>query len=57
MSTEYNKAVVALIMALLVVAELHFGVTLGVTEDFVISLLALLSPILVWLVPNRAGTR
>ena len=52
---ENNKALVALIMAILIFIEAHWGFTLGISEEAVIGLLALLTPILVWLVPNRTA--
>jgi hypothetical protein len=51
---EYNKAWVALVMAILVVLEQSFGLHIaGMSEEFVTNLLVILTPLLVWLVPNR----
>ena len=52
--TEYNKAWTALVMAVLMLLELYLGVRIlpGVSEDAVLSILAIATPILVWLVPN-----
>jgi purine-cytosine permease-like protein len=53
--TEYNKAWVALIMAILVVLDQVFGISFGdvLSEEFITMLLAVLTPILVWLIPNN----
>lgn len=53
MSGEYNKAWVAAIMAALTLIELSWGIHFGISEEWVVSTLAILTPILVWLVPNR----
>ena len=50
---NYNKAWVALIMAIIIVVEDVTGWGSGITEEWVIATLAILTPILVWLVPNR----
>lgn len=52
---EYNKSWVALIMAVLVILQQHFGLALGITEAWLTDLLAIISAFLVWLVPNRAA--
>lgn len=49
----YNKAWIALIMAFLTILEQWLGWTFGLSEDAVVGILALLTPVLVWLVPNR----
>lgn len=57
MPTEYNKAWVALILAILTLLELHFGIAVSfLSENVILSVLAIASPILVWLVPNRSRT-
>lgn len=51
---QYNKALVALVMAILLVLEDWWGITFpGITEQGVITILSLLTPLFVWLVPNR----
>lgn len=52
--TEYSKAIVAAIMAALVVIDQIWSINLGgvFTEEVITIILAVLSPILVWLVPN-----
>jgi uncharacterized membrane protein len=50
---EFNKAIVALVMAVLVIADQLWGISFGhVTEESITIILAVLTPILVWLVPN-----
>lgn len=53
-SGQYNKALVALIMAILMVLEDWFGIAFpGLSEQWIITLLALITPILVWVTPNK----
>jgi len=53
MNSEFNKALVALIMSALIVVELILGIQIpGISEDWIIATIAILTPILVWLVPN-----
>jgi hypothetical protein len=55
---EFNKAIVALVMAVLVIADQLWGISLGaITEESVTIVLAILTPILVWLVPNWPAQR
>jgi len=50
---QYNKALVALIMALLMIAEDWFGISFpGVNEQWVITTLALITPLIVMVTPN-----
>jgi hypothetical protein len=51
--SEYNKAWVSLVMAILVIINQIWGVDLGLNEEKIGILLAVIWPILVWLVPNR----
>lgn len=54
MSSAYNKTVVAAILAILTLLDLYFGVSFGwLTEDWLIALFAVLSPILIYFTPNR----
>lgn len=52
--SEYNKAWAALVMAILMLLELYLGVRIftSVSEEAVLSVLAIATPVLVWLVPN-----
>jgi hypothetical protein len=51
---EYNKAWVALAMAVLTIVELFTGWSISdkVSEEVIVGILAILTPILVWAVPN-----
>lgn len=53
MLTSIDKALVAAIMAVLTVAEQVWGFSLGLTEEWWTMLIAVVSPILVWFIPNR----
>lgn len=53
---EYSKAIVAAIAAILVVVEQIWGLKLGVSEEFLTSLIAIIGAILVWLIPNTSAT-
>jgi len=53
MFTSFDKALVALIMGVLSVANLWFGVDLGITPDAVTAVIAMLTPIIVWFIPNK----
>jgi len=53
MFTAWDKALVAAIMAILQILDSIFGISLGITEGWLHSVLAVLTPILVWYVPNR----
>lgn len=53
-SGEANKALGALVMAVLVVIDQAWGLSLGpISEAWVTVILAILTPVLVWLIPNR----
>ena len=53
MNSEFNKAVIAAAMSLLVIIDQLWGISIGwLSEEYVTMLLAILAPILVWLVPN-----
>jgi hypothetical protein len=50
---EFNKAIVAVVMGLLVIADQLWGLSFGhVGQETVTIILAALTPIFVWLVPN-----
>lgn len=49
---EYSKAIAAAVVAVLALIEIFFGWDLGIGEEWVLSILAVLTPILVWAVPN-----
>ena len=51
---EFNKAIVALVMAILVIIEQLWGISAGpITPEFLTILLAVATPVLVWIVPNH----
>lgn len=54
MFTSIDKALIALIMGILYIMNSVFGVSFGLTEQTVASIVGVLTPILVWLVPNKA---
>jgi hypothetical protein len=55
---EFNKAIIALAMAILVIIDQLWGIRLGaITEESVTIILAVLTPVLVWLVPNWPAQR
>ena len=47
------KAIVAAIMAILVVLDQLFAIKVGVSEEVVTIAISVLTPLLVWLVPNH----
>lgn len=49
----YNKAIVAVIMSVIALIEEFYGKQLGISEEWVLTTIAILTPVLVWLVPNR----
>lgn len=52
--TQYNKGIVAAIMGALMMLEAWIGLDIsGVDEQWIITLLGLLTPILVVITPNR----
>lgn len=53
MFTTFDKALVALVMGALSIANLWFGIDLGITADTVTATIALATPIIVWLTPNK----
>lgn len=55
MFTTIDKALVALIMGLLSIGNLWFGFDLGITPDALTSVIALLTPVLVWFFPNKTA--
>lgn len=52
--TQYNKLWAACVMSILALVELHFGWSFGLSEEIVLSIIAIITPLLVWLIPNRA---
>ena len=53
MTGDANKAIVAAVMAILVVIDQVWGIGFGaITEEWITVLLAILTPVFVWLIPN-----
>ena len=54
MFSSMDKALVALIMSVIFLLNFFFGVNLGVvSQDTVATIVGLLTPILVWAIPNK----
>ena len=53
MYTSIDKALVALIMAIVSIANLLFGANIGIPVETVGTVVGLAAPILVWLIPNK----
>lgn len=53
MFTSLDKALVALIMAVLFVLSNYFGINFGFTEVQVAGFVTFVTPLLVWLIPNK----
>ena len=51
--TSIDKALVALVMSVIYLANTFLGINFGLTEETVTAIVAALTPILVWLVPNK----
>ncbi len=56
MFTSVDKALVALVMAVIWLLNFFFGVNLGwITQDTVATIVGLLTPVLVWAIPNKTA--
>ena len=53
MFTSIDKALTAIVMAVLSLLNALGGIEIGLAEETVAAIIAGLTPILVWLVPNR----
>ena len=53
MFTSFDKALVALVMAVLSIFSLKFGINFGLTEATVTGIIAALTPFFVYLWPNK----
>lgn len=54
MFSSMDKALVALIMSVIFLLNFFFGINLGVvSQDTVATIVGLLTPILVWAIPNK----
>lgn len=54
MFTSIDKALVALIMGAIYIGNTFLGLNIGLSEATVTTIIGALTPILVWLVPNKA---
>ena len=55
MFSSVDKAIVALIMGVLYILNAVAGINLGLTETQVATVIGLLTPILVWAIPNKSS--
>ncbi|MGD9742763.1 MAG: hypothetical protein AB7F08_10190 [Dongiaceae bacterium] len=55
MFTSIDKAIAAVLMALIFLANNLLGWNLGLGEDAVNAIAAVMTPLLIWLVPNRGA--
>lgn len=54
MYTGMDKAIVALLTALASILTIGFGWTFGgISEEHILGLIAVITPVLVWLIPNK----
>lgn len=53
MFTSIDKAIVAIVMAGLYIINTWWGINIGLSEDVVAGIIGALTPMLVWLVPNK----
>lgn len=56
MFTSVDKAIAALVMATVFLVNNFTGWHLGLDEDTVNAIAGVLTPLMVWLVPNRPAT-
>jgi hypothetical protein len=54
MFTEIDKAVAAAILAIISIIALAGGLADTLTEEWVAGIIAVLTPVIVWLIPNRS---
>jgi hypothetical protein len=53
MFTSIDKALTAIVMAVLYLLNTYGGIDIGLSQETVAAILAALTPILVWLIPNK----
>lgn len=56
MFTTIDKALVAMIMAVLFLLSTYFNINLGFTEAQIAGFVTLITPFIVWLVPNKPSS-
>lgn len=49
----YNKAIAAIVMAIATMVADRYGTAWGLPLDWPVTVTAVLTPILVWLIPNK----
>lgn len=54
MFTSIDKALIALVMAALYFVQKFTGMTFGIGEDAIASIIAVITPLLVYLIPNKS---
>jgi hypothetical protein len=52
---QYNKAIVALVMALIGVLNVFFGANITANPEAITAIVSLLTPVLVYLIPNKGN--
>lgn len=57
MFTSMDKALTALVMAVLFLLNSAFGISFGLTEAQVATILTVLTPLLVYLIPNKSAVK
>jgi hypothetical protein len=55
MITSIDKALIALVMGVLYLLNTFAGINIGLSEETIATLIAALTPVLVWLVPNKSA--
>lgn len=55
MFSSFDKALVALVMGAFYIMNNTFGISFGMDEQTLSAVIAALTPILVWLIPNKAA--
>lgn len=56
MFTSIDKALVAMVMGLLFILQTYTGLSVAwLTPDTVATIIGLITPVLVWAIPNRAS--
>ena len=53
MLTSLDKALVAVVMGILSILNLAFGISFGLDPAVISSIIAALTPVLVYLIPNK----
>ena len=53
MFTTWDKALTAIIMGLIYFANTYLGLNFGIDEALLNQIIVVLTPLLVWLVPNK----